>query len=103
MCQDKPKSLFVPLPIDLMQKKLQDQQNLYNQKLEYLNNIMSWILDLKMQTNDSIFNLNLDKYYKQGKAMYGTDLTTKSEELDLLVLAVKEEIVAYNKRISENK
>jgi tetratricopeptide (TPR) repeat protein len=73
----------------------------YDRNKKQIDNLINWIFELKLKTDDKQFHASLDSYYKNLMSFDGKDLTLYDNQIRNIDLGIKEEIDKYNTRAKE--
>lgn len=92
---------YKPQNLERFAQPLAQKQAMYNQNYAYLQDLVSWINNVKSKVNEPTLNSHLDEYYKILKIYEKKDLSVLYKELKQIEVGISEEINQYNKRINE--
>ena len=94
---------YTPQTIDhsVVLRAAQIRQQKYDNNEEYLRKLTSWILELKDETDDKVFNNRMDDYLVELDIILDGDLSLYSKELSDIQRGVNREIEKYNSRMSD--
>lgn len=93
------RSRVAPIDLEVVAKVYGRLQAIHDQRLEYLNDLVDYVLYLLGENTSEIFKLKMQKVYSQLKTFYDyPSLADESvfRELKKIELYVKEEVNLYN-------
>ena len=93
------RSRVAPIDLEVVAKAYGRLQAIHDQRLEYLNDLVDYVLYLLGENTSEIFKLKMQKVYSQLKTFYDyPSLADESvfRELKKMELYVKEEVNLYN-------
>lgn len=92
---------YTPLPMNEMRQAMERRQAKYDDNKKYSDNLIDWIFQLKKESIDNELLTDLDKYYKNLRALDNQDYSQYGDYIRQIELGIKESIDKYNSRVKE--
>jgi tetratricopeptide (TPR) repeat protein len=92
---------YVSPDYDAILKVGLEKQAHYDRNKKQIDNLINWIFELKLKTDEKQFHNALDLYYKKLRSYDGKDLSLLDNEIRNIEFGIKEEIDSYNTRSKE--
>lgn len=94
---------YSPQNQQMLRRALEGANQRYTENIKYIELLYRWVYDLKLQTNESKFNKEMDSYILQLDTLFQSE-TLHNERRRIIQIEnrIKQSILNYNQRIEES-